>query len=147
MSFNKKKWMLLAAAVVCVGIAALVMANAGDDSRSNTWAQTDARLGHQPVFQDAIEEVSLTLKPEGFQPREIRPQGRRFLLSVDNRSGIKELVFRLSRNNGAVLREIRVVGDGGDWSELFDLDQGSYRFSEVAHPAWSCTVVIQESQN
>jgi len=144
MNFSKKKAIyLLVAVFVCVAVTALVIANTKDDSHSNTWVGSDAALGHQPVYRDAIEEVSLTLNQNGFQPLQIRPEGRRFSLSVDNRTGIKELVLRLTHGHGPPIREIRVVGDGGDWSELFDLEQGSYTFSEVAHPNWSCTIIVQ----
>ncbi len=142
MSLGKKKWMLLGAFIICVAIAVLVTASARDD---HSWNQSDAKLGHQPVFKDAIEEVSLTLRPEGFPAAEVKPQGRRFLLSVDNRTGLKELVFRVSRDNGDVVREIRVAGDGGDWSELLELDQGRYRFFEAGHPSWFCAIVVQKS--
>src|SRR5687768_16455796 len=41
-----------------------------------------------PAHQDEPEEITLTLRPEGFDPAEVvRPAGR-YMLSVDNRSGV-----------------------------------------------------------
>src|ERR1700752_3390404 len=56
------------------------------------------------------QEILITLKSEGFDPSEIRPQAGRFLLSIDNRSGVAELVLNLSRADGTKLKELHVSG-------------------------------------
>jgi len=47
--------------------------------------------------------------------------GRPFLLSIDNRSGVAELVLKLSRADGTQLKELRVSGVSGERNEAFDL--------------------------
>lgn len=93
--------------------------------------------------QDPMPEISLTLSSTGFNPQEVRPQSGRFLLSIDNRSGASDLVFRLSRTDGTLIRELRMSGAGGDWSEAFYLSAGTYTLSETNHSTWVCTIIVQ----
>ena len=92
--------------------------------------------------QDPMQEISLILSSSGFNPAEVRPQSGRFLLSIDNRSGSGDLVFKLSRPDGTLIRELRMSGAGGDWTEAFDLSAGTYKLSETNHTAWVCTIVV-----
>jgi hypothetical protein len=96
--------------------------------------------GH--LSQDPMQEISLILSSSGFNPAEVRPQSGRFLLSIDNRSGTGDLVFKLSRPDGTLIRELRMSGAGGDWTEAFDLSEGTYKLSETNHSAWVCTIVV-----
>lgn len=93
--------------------------------------------------QDPMPEVSLILSSSGFNPAEVRPQAGRFLLSIDNRSGVSDLVLRLNRADGSQVRELRISGAGGDWSETFDLSPGTYSLSEANHSSWLCTIIVQ----
>lgn len=104
--------------------------------------QSDAPVVHRLVSADAIEEFSLTLNQKGFAPAELNPNGRRFLLSVDNRTDVKTPVLKLSDKDGNFVREIRVPEAAGDWGELFELKSGKYVLSEANHAAWSCSIVI-----
>lgn len=91
-----------------------------------------------------MEEVTLTISADGFDPPEvIRPAGR-FMLSVDNRSGADELTLILKRGNGNKVLEVKVSGQKGDWSEVIDLQPGRYTLSEAGHPDWKCDFRINE---
>jgi hypothetical protein len=145
MTLVKNKLLWLAVPLLCAAVAALVVAGAGPGPNGeNTLKQSDLALGQPPAYQDPIEELSLTLTSSGFAPGELRPHGKKFLLSLDNRTDAKELVLRMSRNDGVQIREIRVPGGSGDWSELFELPAGKYMFSEVNHANWLCTIIISE---
>lgn len=93
--------------------------------------------------QDPLPEVSVTLSSNGFNPEEVRPPSQRFLLSIDNRSGLSDLVLKLKRADGSQMRELHVSGAGGDWSESFDLSPGTYTLSEANHSTWLCTIIVQ----
>lgn len=87
-------------------------------------------------------EVTLTLRPEGFVPAELlRPAGK-YWLTVDNRSGVDELTFVISRNRKR-LRQVQVRTGAVDWSELIDLPKGRYTVSEVNHSHWVCHITVQ----
>jgi hypothetical protein len=113
---------------------------------THTVAHTSRSPSSNPQYlssQDPVE-VSLILGPNGFDPSEITIGSGQFLLSLDNRSGVKDLVLRLSKADGTVLRELRVPGVGGDWSEMFDLPAGSYTLAEANHTEWMCNIIIRK---
>lgn|SRR5262249_22618582 len=84
----------------------------------------------------------ITITPRGFEPAEItRPKGR-FLLAVDNRSGLDEVTLRLDRVAGNRLHEVRVPRKELDWSEVFDLNPGQYVLTEANNPRWACRFTI-----
>lgn len=137
---NKRLWVMLP--VLCALAAAVVAVAAYRPVEEATWKQSDLALGQPAMYQDAIEEVSLMLNTDGIAPAEVRTHGKKFLLSLDNRTDVKQLTLRMTSSDGAPIREIRVPGGGGDWSELFELQPGTYTFSAVGHPNWACTIVV-----
>ena len=145
MKFDKRKALWIGIVVLCTAITALVVIGAGRDPvGAGTWKASDRALGDSSLYKDPIEELTLTLTSSGFAPAKLNPHGKKFLLSLDNRADVPELLLRMSRKDGSVIREIRVPGGSGDWSELFELPPGSYTFSEVNHANWACTIVISE---
>src|SRR5262245_41278206 len=126
MKFVKRKGLWIAIAVMCTAIAALVVTAARHDPvDTGTWKESDKVLGGNSLYKDPIEELTLALTSSGFAPARLKPQGKKFLLSLDNRADVKELALRMSRKDGSVVREIRVPGGSGDWSELFELPSGN----------------------
>ena len=129
---------------ITVIIAALVVFNAvaaraGEGAGSS--APADKAL--PAPTPDTIEEVTLTIRAEGFDPTELaRPAGR-FLLSVDNRSAVEELTFRLNGEDGECLREMRIQRGTVDWSEMVDLPAGRYTLTEVNHAGWACRIILR----
>lgn len=89
-----------------------------------------------------MEVELITVRPHGFVPAEItRPQGR-FLLGINNRSGLEEVDLRLFREAGGVVREVRVNRKKPDWRELVNLPPGRYVLKEAARPGWACRITI-----
>jgi len=89
-----------------------------------------------------FEAELITITPHGFEPREItRPEGR-FLLMVDNRSGVAATALALTSEVGLRTREMRVPREEPNWSDIVDLPLGSYLLSDADHPRWSCRITI-----
>ncbi|MEN3325327.1 MAG: hypothetical protein V7638_134 [Acidobacteriota bacterium] len=139
---NSKMWIALSLAGVAIAFGLLIGTRRNSIEAASTWQQSDAALGPQAPYRETTEELSLTLSAKGFSPAELTAAGKRFLLSVDNRTDLKEVVLRLSDKHGNQVREIRVPGGPGDWSELFDLKSGKYVLSEANHSQWSCSIVV-----
>jgi len=90
----------------------------------------------------ALEAEIITIRPNGFEPDELsRPKGR-FILMVDNRSGIADVELQLDRETGARLHQVSVPSDEQDWNDEFDLPPGQYVLREAGHPEWSCRITI-----
>lgn len=92
---------------------------------------------------DELEEVTLTLHPQGITPRRLVRHAGRFLLSVDNRTEVEKLTLRLEQADGTPLRVIEIPPTAVDWSEALDLAPGGYRLVEVEHPDWECFIEIK----
>jgi len=137
---RRRRW--LGIVLFGMAIAALVITSTKTARFNRLWQRREPTTVRKSVQQVPPDEVALSLGPNGFTERKIRAQRRRFLLSLDNRTEVRELVLRLSGNDGRQLRELRVPGGGGDWGEMFDLQPGSYTFAEVNHPDWSCTIIV-----
>ncbi len=88
------------------------------------------------------ESEVVTLLPEGFEPAEItRPRGE-FLLVAHNRSGLDEVTWRLEREAGATLREVRLGGGRLRSGTFENLPPGTYLLSVDGHPEWVCRLTI-----
>ncbi|MDX6501037.1 MAG: hypothetical protein QOG23_4297 [Blastocatellia bacterium] len=91
---------------------------------------------------DAIEAEIVTVRPTGFEPAAItRPRGD-FLLVINNRSGLEEVNWRLDRETGGNLVEVRIAGGKLRSGNFEDLVPGSYVLTEANHPDWICRITI-----
>ncbi len=91
---------------------------------------------------EALDDMTLTIRESGFEPSEVtRPAGK-FLLSVDNKSGVAQITLRLSRVGSGHVRDIVVPKDATDWAEELDLQPGMYDLTELNHPNWNCRITV-----
>lgn len=89
-----------------------------------------------------LQSELITITPIGFDPAEVtRPAGR-FILAVDNRSGLEEVTLVLRDEGGQELLRERVPRETLDWSSTVNLAPGSYLLSEADHPAWGCRLTL-----
>jgi hypothetical protein len=89
-----------------------------------------------------FESELITITPHGFEPKQItRPPGR-FLLMIDNRSGLALVTSRLNLGAGIGLREIALPREEPNWSEIINPQPGVYLLTEANHPTWACRIVI-----
>jgi hypothetical protein len=97
-------------------------------------------LLQRPATQFETEIVTIT--PTGFEPVEItRPQGR-FMLAVDNRSGLDEVDLYLEREtagrvNVALSRKGKLA-----WRETVDFPPGHYVLRAANDQSWRCAITI-----
>jgi hypothetical protein len=92
--------------------------------------------------QTQLETELVTITPAGFEPAQItRPQGR-FMLAVDNRSGLDEVALYLEREtvgrvNIALSRKGKLA-----WRETIDLPPGHYVLRAANDESWRCAITI-----
>src|SRR5207247_424796 len=96
----------------------------------------------QGVPKPTVELITLT--PEGLQPAEIVRAHGRFMLALDNRSGITDdgLVFSLEVLRGARLLEMRLPRGRPGWRLPTNLPPGEYLLQVAEQPKWTCKIVI-----
>ena len=136
---------------VVVDISLGVVARARNDGPPSAASEIrGAALGiakaHEPIQNErapiTIDGVRVTLRRTGFEPEEItRPQGK-FLLLVDNVTGLGEMTFRLLRQNGSTERDLTPRRDRFRLRQVVDLPLGQYTLVEADHPDWICHITI-----
>lgn len=113
------------------------------------WKSSESRLVQtSPQSQSPgnsvaeLEAELVTATPTGFEPAEItRPQGR-FLLAVDNRSGLNDLDLYLERETEG--RVNVALGRRGKlkWREVLDLPPGHYFLRATNDATWRCSLTL-----
>ncbi|HEX6731550.1 MAG TPA: hypothetical protein VF074_16105 [Pyrinomonadaceae bacterium] len=89
-----------------------------------------------------LQAELITITPTGFEPAEItRPQGR-FLLAIDNRSGLDEIEFYLERETGGRV-DVPLSRRGKlAWREAIDLPRGTYILRAPNDESWRCRITL-----
>ncbi len=95
-----------------------------------------------PPEGERLEVEPVTVSPDGIEPAEItRPRGR-FVLAVENRSGLEEVSLRLEAEAGARLREAGLSRRRLNWTDVLDLPPGRYLLTEANHGTWACRITV-----
>ncbi len=112
-------------------------------SNTNTPLGTSPRVGTAPVLlpEQSGEGLVIAIRPDGFVPSNIELTKGRYIFIVQNHSGIRDLTFRLDRDTGERIYEVR--SQKPRWKNAFDLQPGSYVLSIVDHPKWLCTIRVK----
>ena len=88
----------------------------------------------------------ISVGPEGFEPTSLtRPSGR-FLLAINNRSGLDELSIQLIREDGKLMQQARVNRKRPKWRSIVNLPAGVYRLTETTQADWVCRIVISSNR-
>jgi hypothetical protein len=123
--------------VVGAGVAMRARTGGGPTPKSNSTEEVPTTLQ-----SERVESELITILPSGFQPTEItRPPGR-FLLAVENRSGISAVVFQLDAEPGNRIFQVSRTWERADWNEVLHLPPGRYVLTEASHPEWQCVITI-----
>lgn len=129
--------------VVVIVLAVGTLTTLAVSARSWLMPQTPANLlDSAPQDSSPIEATLVTIRPEGFEPAQITRSVSRFILSVENYSGLEEITLRLSPEGGSALHEVRLTREKLDWNQELDLQPGTYFLTEVNHPDWLCRITV-----
>ena len=91
-----------------------------------------------------FEGEIVTLKPSGFEPREITRGSGPFVLTVENNSGMPVTPLMLtSESGGPPFHQVSVARETRNWSEIFDLPPGSYTLKDVRNRNHVCGITIR----
>ncbi len=108
------------------------------------WARWKApELPSNPLPSiNQLETEIVTITPTGFEPAEItRPQGR-FMLAVDNRSGLDDVDLYLERETaGRVNVPLSRKGKLA-WRETVHFPPGHYVLRAANDQSWRCAITI-----
>lgn len=113
-------------------------------ARWNTSASQPARSApsQQQRSDTQLQAELITATPAGFEPTDItRPRGR-FLLAVDNRSGLDQLDLYLERETGSRVHEGLSRKGKLKWRDVVDLAPGHYVLRAAHDSSWRCDITL-----
>ena len=140
------KRIFLFAIVLCAAIAAIIpfIGRAGDRSGvMQNAASPQSSLTNEVRAASSDDEpqvLSFQVTPNGFEPREAVVSHGKFLILLQNRTGRRDLTFRLTREN-----EGRVAGSDPqkrDWKAHVRLNPGTYILDEISNPEWKSVIRV-----
>ena len=92
--------------------------------------------------QAPVQAELITITPTGFEPAELsRPKGR-FLLAIDNQSGLDEVEFYFERETGGRVNVPLSRRGKLAWREIVDLPPGIYILRATNDESWRCRLNI-----
>lgn len=104
------------------------------------WANAK-RITAGTSTQQGRDEIRIELSSNGFSPTEIQHAPGSFAIAVENTTLSGEYKLRLKAEDGTVLNEVQVQKGSSAWT--VSLQTGRYTLTEVNHPEWSCSIVVQ----
>ena len=92
--------------------------------------------------QAPVQAELITVTPTGFEPAELTRSKGRFLLAIDNQSGLDDLEFYFEREtagrvNVPLSRRGKIA-----WREIVDLTPGTYVLRATNDKSWRCRITI-----
>ena len=94
--------------------------------------------------KERIATELIVLGPNGFEPATLTRTPGKFLLAIDNRTGLNGLTFELDGVDGTRQRAALLADQRIRWREVVDLSLGDYLVRVVGHTKWSCRIRITE---
>ena len=92
--------------------------------------------------QAPVQAELITITPTGFEPAELtRPKGK-FLLALDNRSGLDEVEFYFERETGGRVNVPLSRSGKLAWRDIVDLPPGTYILRATNDQSWRCRLTI-----
>jgi hypothetical protein len=88
-------------------------------------------------------QLSITVSNQGMTPASATVSSGMVHLMVENRSGQENLLLRVSRESGELVREISVTGKGQESATELELSAGQYALTETSNAAWTCRITAQ----
>jgi len=127
MSYQQKQFLkFLGLAMLLVLIVIGILQKASKSSAQGNGAEAKALL--------------IAVQPDGFQPAEMDVAEGRYLLVIQNRSGLSDLVVRLEAEDGKKAQEGHTQQQ--HWRKRVDLKKGTYRLTVENYPEWSCVLHV-----
>jgi hypothetical protein len=99
----------------------------------------------KPHAEDSVQPEAelVTITPTGFEPNQINRLQGRFILAVDNRSGLDQVELYVERETGSrtdvQLNRKRKLA----WREIIDLPAGRYVLRAINNDDWRCAITIR----
>lgn len=138
----KRKPAVVGLCAIVIGVSLLFVTYARTEIKSSQ-PDPQANQGHSDKANGPSEVEIVTVRPDGFEPKEMtRPPGP-FYLIVDNKSGFNEIDLSLDAETGKKVHAEKLPKNRGKWKQRMVLTPGTYVLREANNPEWSCRITVQ----
>jgi hypothetical protein len=90
----------------------------------------------------SVKTERIIVRPTGFDPSSITRRTGKFLLAVDNKSGLDELTLKITNEQGEQLLYLPLSIERSKIRQTVTLPAGEYSLHEIHHPDWICRIRI-----
>ena len=91
----------------------------------------------------SANEISVTVREGGCEPARVTRSPGQVRLTVTNETNVQGLTLQLYRSNGALVRETSIEQGSTSWSDVVNLEAGSYTLIADHNPAWTFNIQVQ----
>ena len=138
----KHKPAVVGLCAIVIGVSLLLVAYARTETKSSH-ADPQASLVQSDKANGPTEVEIITVRPEGFAPKEMtRPPGPVYLI-IDNQSGFEEIDISLDAESGQKVHAVKLPKNRGKSKQRIVLTPGTYMLREARNPEWSCRITVQ----
>jgi hypothetical protein len=88
----------------------------------------------------SMEVIVVSLTPEGFVPREVYFPRKRFVLAINNRTGLKETALELFWEKTNKMQGKQLGRETMNLQWELELQQGAYELHDTNHSNWVLTL-------
>jgi len=138
--------MITFAVLVC-SLGVLIRSDGAPFDRTMPLSRTTSVIGDSTMRATITNErppmTLITIRPAGFDPAEVSQSSERFVLAVDNKTGLGALTLRITREGGELVREVRLSAEHPKWREKVSLSSGNYLLTEAGHADWHCRLTVK----
>lgn len=138
----KHKPAVVGLCAIVIGVSLLFVTYARTETKSSQ-PDTKANLVQSDKAHGPSEVEIITVRPEGFEPKEMtRPPGPFFLI-IDNKSGFDEIDISLDAETGQKVHAEKLPKNRGKSKQRIVLTPGTYVLREANNPEWGCRITVQ----
>lgn len=94
------------------------------------------------VVSDDDKGFWLTIRPSGFETREMTLDAGDYFVVIQNATGLDRFALKIQRDGGEIIHEVRLPRFRKYWKHVVHLNPGRYLVSEIDHPEWNCVITV-----
>jgi len=101
-----------------------------------------SNLGQSDEAGPEVKLVLLALFPHGFETSEVLLEPGDHLFIIGNRTGLREVNFRIDREGKERVAPPLAISRQKDWKQRLTLTTGTYLITANDNPEWTCRIVV-----
>ena len=127
---------------IVTGVSLLFVAYARTETKSSL-PDPKTNVVQSNNANGPTEVEIVTIRHNGFEPKELtRPPGP-FFLNINNQSEFDEIDVSLEAESGHKVHALKLPKNRGKWRQKLVLTPGTYVLREANNPEWSCRITVQ----